>query len=280
VIPDLIGAELSKYNAGVVNNHGFEAGLSYNQKIGHWELLAGGNLLWAKNKVIDLKEPAYQYSHQFHKGHSVGTVFGYQTNGFYTSGNQLANAPSSQFGLPSLGDLIYVNQNPNDDNLIDSRDKVALGDNFPEMIYGLNLGAKFKGFDLQCFMEGSSMFYVNYIPAQFGAFSYANRWNPAEPSVTTAYPRLSIASDYNRQTSDFWQEKANLFRVSSLELGYTLPETLTQKVSISRVRVYLNANNLCTFSGIKDKRNPEAVNAGCTESPLLRTFSFGLSINL
>jgi hypothetical protein len=237
-------------------------------------------LLWAKNKIVDLKEIAYQYPHQFRKGHSIGTVFGYQTNGFYTTNGQLADAPSSQYGVPSLGDLVYINQNPDDDNHIDSRDQVALGNNFPELIYGLNLGAGYKGFDLQCFMEGSSMFYVNYIPAQLGTYSYDNRWNPANPDVVTRYPRLSIASAYNRQTSDFWQEKANLFRISSAELGYTLPKGITKKISLSSVRVYFNVNNLYTFAGIKDGRNPEAVNAGYTESPLLRTYSFGLTINL
>jgi TonB-linked SusC/RagA family outer membrane protein len=280
IIPGVIGAELSKYNAGTIDNQGVEVSLNYSKKTGDWEFSGGGNLLWAKNKIIDLKEIAYQYPHQFRKGHSTGTVFGYQTNGFYTSNSQLVNAPTSQFGLPSLGDLVYINQNPGDDNHIDSRDQVALGNSFPELIYGLNWGANYKGFDLQCFMEGSSMFYVNYIPSQFGTYSYDNRWNPSNPSVVTGYPRLSIASNYNRQVSDFWQQKAYLFRFSSAELGYTLPNSITRKISLSTVRVYFNVNNLYTLTNIKERRNPEAINAGYTESPLLRTYTFGLTINL
>ena len=190
------------------------------------------------------------------------------------------NAPIAQFGIPALGDLIYVNQNVGDDNIIDSRDQVALGNTFPELIYGVSLGAKYKGFDFYCNMEGSGMYYTNFIPAKLGTYAYENRWDPANPAIGTKYPRLSIANNYNQQTSDFWQEKTNLFRISAMEFGYTLPSLITQKVFLSSVRFYLNINNLHTFSNVKDKRNPEAVNAGYSEVPLLRTYSFGVSINL
>jgi TonB-linked SusC/RagA family outer membrane protein len=280
VIPNIIGIELSKYNAGKIDNQGIEASLRYNKKINDWEFFAGGNMLWAKNKIVDLKEIAYQYPHQFRKGHSIQTVFGYQTNGLYLTQDQLNNAPIAQFGIPALGDLIYVNQNVGDDNIIDSRDQVALGNTFPELIYGVSLGAKYKGFDFYCNMEGSGMYYTNFIPAKLGTYAYENRWDPANPAVGTKYPRLSIANNYNQQTSDFWQEKTNLFRISAMEFGYTLPSLITQKVFLSSVRFYLNINNLHTFSNVKDKRNPEAVNAGYSEVPLLRTYSFGVSINL
>lgn len=280
VIPNVLGIELSKYNAGTIENQGVEASLMYNKKVNQWDLFAGGNVLWAKNKIVDLKEIAYQYPHQFRKGHSVGTVFGYKTNGFYLTDEQLNNAPTAQFGVPSLGDLVYVNQNPEDDNIIDSRDQVALGNTFPELIYGFSMGAKFKGFDIYCNFEGSGMYYTNFVPAKLSTYAYQNRWNPADPSVETRYPRLSIASNYNQQTSDFWQEKTHMLRISALELGYTLPSLISQKASLSSIRFYLNINNLHTFSNVKDNRNPEAVNAGYSEVPLLRTYSFGIAINL
>lgn len=279
-VPSVIGLNLSKYNAGKIDNQGIEASLMYNKEIGQWEFFAGGNILWTKNKIVDLKEIAYQYPHQFRKGHSISTTFGYQTNGLYLREEQLNNAPTAQFGIPSLGDLVYVNQNPDDDNIIDSRDQIALGNTFPELIYGVNVGAKFKGFDFYCNLEGSGMYYTNFIPAKFSTYTYDNRWNPANPSVATNYPRLSIAGNYNQQTSDFWQEKTNMLRISALELGYTLPTWISQKALLSYIRIYMNINNLHTFSNMKDNRNPEAVNAGYSEVPLLRTYTFGISIEL
>ncbi|MDR1584805.1 MAG: SusC/RagA family TonB-linked outer membrane protein [Prevotellaceae bacterium] len=280
ITPSLIGSGLSKYNAGIIRNQGTELSLTYNKTIDKLNFWIGGNIMWAKNKIIDLKEIAYQYPHQYRKGHSTNTLFGYETNGFYLSDEQVTGAPTGQFGTPELGDLVYVNQNAGDDNIIDTRDQVALGNIFPEIVYGAALGAEYKGFDFYCNVEGSGSYYTHFIPSKLSTYSYANRWNPDNPSVQTNYPRLSISSDYNQQTSDFWMQKTYLLSISSAEFGYTLPESLVKKVKLSSVRAYLNVNNPYNFTNVKDNRNPEATGAGYTEMPLLRTYIIGLSINL
>ena len=157
---------------------------------------------------------------------------------------------------------------------------VALGNSLPEIIFGATLGGNYKGFDIQCNLEGSSLFSTHYIPNKFTPYAYENRWNPNDPAVQTAYPGLSISREYNTQTSDFWQKKTSLLRISSAEVGYTFPKQLMKKIFLSSSRVYVNANNLFTFSNAIDGRNPEAMNAGYSEYPLLRTFSFGISIKL
>lgn len=280
VVPDLIGIGLSKYNAGEINNQGVDMNIMYNKQYKAGGFFIGGNMLWAKNEVVDLKEIAYKYNHQYRKGYSINTSFGFQTNGLYTQNEQLVNAPSGSFGSPVLGDIIYKNQNPGDDNVIDESDMVALENTMPELIFGATLGGNYKGFDIQCNLEGSSMFSVNYIPNKFTPYAYENRWNSANPTTQTAYPGLSISRDYNSQPSDFWQKKTYLIRISSAEVGYTFPKELVKKAFLSSLRLYVNANNLFTFSNAIDGRNPEAMNAGYSEYPLLRTFSVGLSIKL
>ena len=142
----------------------------------------------------------YKYAHQYRKGHSIGTQFGFQTNGLYTNADQLVNAPTGSFGAPVLGDIIYKNQSPEDDNVIDESDKVALGNTLPEIIFGATLGGNYKGFDIQCNLEGSALFSTFYTPNKFTPYAYENRWNPANPTVQTAYPGLSISRDFNTQT--------------------------------------------------------------------------------
>lgn len=278
VIPSLIGITLSKYNAGHIQNQGVDMNLMYSKQYTNGGFFVGGNMLWAKNKIIDLKETAYQYEHQYQKGHAIGTRFGFQSGGYYTTAEQLKNAPVASFGTPALGDVIYKDQNG--DKILDEVDKVALGNTFPELIYGLTLGGNYKGFDLQCNLEGSSQYTTHFVPSKFTPYVYNNRWDPATPTLQTLYPRMSISSSYSTQTSEFWQEDVNMLRISSAELGYTLPKKLVQKIHLSSVRLYVNGNNLFTFSDIRDGRNPEALNAGYSEYPLLRTVSFGISLKL
>lgn len=280
VVPNLIGIGLPKYNSGKIKNQGVDMNVMFKKNYRKGSFFIGGNMLYAKNKIIELKELAYKYAHQYQKGHSINTVFGYQTDGLYTSNEELASAPTASFGVPQLGDLKYINQNPQDGNIIDDVDKVALGNSFPELIYGLTIGGSYKGFDIQCNLEGSSQYSLFFIPAKFTPWVYENRWNPEKPEIQTAYPRISIENDYSRQTSDFWKQDVNMLRISSAEFGYTIPENLTKKVFLSNVRVYVNANNIFTFSNVRDGRNPEAVNAGYSEYPLLRTISFGISLKL
>ncbi len=279
-VPNLIGIDMAKYNFGKIQNQGMDMNIMYAKQYANGGFFVGGNMLFAKNKVLELGEINYEYGHQFLKGHSINTQFGFLTDGIYTSKEELVNAPSSSFGTPALGDIKYVNQNPQDGNMIDDVDKVALGNTFPELIYGLTLGGNFKGFDIQCNLEGSSCYSMFYIPGKFTTWTYNNRWNPAQPNVMTAYPRVSIENDYSRQTSDFWKQDINMLRISSAEIGYTLPSKWVKKVMLSNVRLYVNANNLVTFSNLRDGRNPEAVNAGYSQYPLLRTISFGISLKL
>lgn len=280
-IPSLIGIPVINYNAGRISNQGVDGSIVYNKRFSKGGFSVGGNFVYAKNKIIDIKEMQYAYAHQFRKGNSIDTRFGYQTNGLYVNEDQLSNAPGASFGVPELGSIIYQNQNSNDDNIIDDRDRVALGNSFPELIYGASLAADYRGFDIHCNMRGSELFSTHFIPGKISQYSYENRWDPNAPTVETNYPRLSINSDYNQQTSDFWERKAHLFRVTAIEFGYTFQESLMRKISLSSARLYVNANNPFTyFNKTMENRDPEASSAGFSQYPMLKTFSLGLSVNL
>ena len=94
IVPSLIGIGLSKYNGGSIDNQGIDFNVLYNKQYKNGGFFVGGNMLWAKNKIIDLKEIAYKYAHQYRKGHSIGTRFGFETNGLYTHPDQLSEVLS------------------------------------------------------------------------------------------------------------------------------------------------------------------------------------------
>jgi hypothetical protein len=115
-------------------------------------------------------------------------------------------------------------------------------------------------------------------PEQFSVYARDNRWQPNNRGGQ--YPKLSISDTHNNQISSFWLQSGSYFQISSLELGYTLPQSLLGKLFLADVRIYCNVNNVFTFGSEREKRNPEALLAGYAEYPLLRTYLLGISVKL
>ncbi len=277
-IPSLIGIEMPYVSDGKVDNRGIEASVAYNKKIGDVMLMAGGNFLFARNKIIDLKEPAYEYDWLYKKGNPVSAVYGFVANGIYNRPDEIINAPSSNYTTLTPGDIRYVNQNPGDDNIINDLDVVAIGKSFPEITYGIHLGLAYKNFDISCYGKGSALNDIFFMPSNFSVYARDNRWQNENSNGN--YPKMSLSDEHNNKPSTFWKQSGNYFRINSLELGYTLPAKITRSLFISDLRIYVNTNNLATIGSERENRDPEAYTAGYSTYPLLRSFIVGLSIKL
>ncbi|MDR1119873.1 MAG: SusC/RagA family TonB-linked outer membrane protein [Dysgonamonadaceae bacterium] len=276
--PSLIGIALPQVNEGIITNKGVEAALNYSKTTGFWRFSIGGNFLFARNKIVDLKEPDYSYDWMYRKGNSINTIYGLVADGIYRTPEEIAHASKSSYTTLTPGDIRYVNQNPGDDDIINQADRVPIGNAFPEIFYGLQLGVSYRNFDFAGFGKGVARSDVYFKPEQFSVYARDNRWQPSQPEGQ--HPKLSISNVHNSQTSSFWLQSGSYFQISSLELGYTLPQSILKSLSIAGVRVYCNVNNVFTFSSEREKRNPEALLAGYTEYPLLRTYLFGISVKL
>lgn len=281
VVPDIIGIELPLYNAGIITNKGIELQLNYSKKIGEALVSIGGNTTFAKNNVQDLKEITYSKNEQYRyrKGNSVDSYFGFVADGIYSNQADINDhAIISSFGTLAPGDIKYLDLNG--DGVINAADKKAIGNSIPEVIYGLHLGVEFKGFDLYCFAEGTSKFSSHIMPNQFSPYVYNNRWTPATAASSPAYPKVSLENKHNDQTSTFWQEKGNVFRFSTMELGYSLPQHVVRSMSLSNLRLFVNIDNMFSTSNSRENRDFEAANAGYSDYPVLKSYLLGLSINL
>lgn len=280
-VPNLIGVDLPLYNAGVVNNQGVELQVNYAKKIGELEINVGGNLTYAKSNVQDLKEIAYspEEQYRYRKGNTVDSFFGLVADGIYNSQADIdADGVVSTYGALKPGDIKYMDLNQ--DGIINDADKKVIGNSLPKMFYGVNLGFKYGGFDFYCVGEGASMFDTNIKPKQFSKYVYDNRWTSSTGSSNSLYPRVSLESSHNSQTSTFWNEKGRLFRLATIELGYTLPSEATEKLSISKLRIFFNGDNVFSTTSAREGRDFEASAAGYSQYPILKTYLFGLSINL
>lgn len=153
-MPAILGYKLPAANVGKVDNRGIDLNITHRNHLRDFNYSIAGNLTWARNKVIDLLEPAGEKNNprQRSTGHSMSQYFGYEALGLFQSDEEANNWPQPQFGKAKAGDIKYKDQNG--DGIIDAEDEIAIGrSNYPELVYGLNLNAEWKGFDITFFFQ-------------------------------------------------------------------------------------------------------------------------------
>ena len=205
----------------------------------------------------------------------------------FQSDEEANNWPQPQFGQAKAGDIKYKDQNG--DGIINGEDKVAIGkSDFPELIYGLNLSAEYKGFDLQLFFQGAGItdfYYDGYLahPYKEGRggtlFEHhiGNTWTPENRDAE--FPRLYYGNNPNNQgKSSFWQKDGSYLRLKNIEIGYDFKHTLLSHVKVIQgLRMYVSGANLATWSSIK-YFDPEIRNSWGTGYPQMKTYMMGVNI--
>lgn len=309
VIPVTFGVptwNTAAVNVGKVKNQGFELVLGWKDKTGGLSYYVEGNVTYAKNTILEMAEAPNPYDWMNQTGHSIGQYYGYKTDGFYDTLEELNNRPyfSQSAGAVTLGDIKYVDLNG--DGVIDSKDMAPIGyPNRPEMNFGGKIGISYKGFDLKVVISGTAMgtYYISRITSPFfkragNAFlwQYEGRWTPEKVAAGTpvTYPRAVY--DASQDHYDFgpksalWALSSNHLRIKNVELGYSFNPgmKLLRRAGISGLRVYMNANNLLTLFDQMSRYgiDPETKdNLGGSEGnisyvfPLTRTVNFGVNIN-
>lgn len=287
-------------NGGDVRNTGFELLISYNDKIGEdFSYNIGYNLTTIKNEVTRLQQGVdfYEfgafgvgggYATRMEVGQPIGYFFGYKTEGVYQNEEEIANRGVTQEGaLP--GDLRFADVNgDNAINFSNNSDKTYLGSAIPEAIMGVNAGASYKGFDFAVTVYASigNEILRNYERQQPMAnlLSYRiNRWT-GEGS-TNEHPRLTTAPNRNGVLSDYFVEDGSFLRIRNIQLGYSIPKSIIEKIRATKVRVYVAVNNLATFTKYKgydpDFNSGSSLTGGVDQGfyPQARTIMAGFNFN-
>ena len=308
VIPVTFGVpswNTAAVNVGEVTNRGFELVLGWEDKVGDFRYYVEGNVTYAKNIIEYMAEAPNPYEWMNQTGHSIGQYYGYKTDGFYNTLEELNNRPFFQPSANNvtLGDIKYLDLNG--DGIVNSKDMGPIGyPNRPMMNFGGKIGFSYKGFDVKMVLSGTAMgtYYISRITSPFfkragNAFrwQYENRWTPERYAAgeTITYPRAVYDADQSHydfgQMSDIWTLSSDHLRIKNLEIGYTFPSNspMLHKAGISGMRVYANANNLLTLFDEMSAYgiDPETKdNLGAGEGnisyvfPLTRTVNFGVNI--
>ena len=261
----------AKANVGTVNNSGLELTLNYRNQVGELAYSIGGNASVIKNELTALnggsKVWGYGNLTVCDEGLPLYTFWGYQYEGVD----------------PETGDAIYTDFSGN--GSIGEEDKIALGNPFPWLTYGINIGLEWKGFDFAMFFQGV---YGNEI---YNAMRLRTEGTGNESTLSTTMRNVWTESNHNgtipnpfgsplnSENSSRFVEDGSYLRLKNLQLGYTLPRRITDKCKIERLRVYLQANNLLTFTNYSgfDPEVGGGVDYG--NYPQSRTFTVGVNLN-
>lgn len=288
-IPSVIGMILPYENLGEVSNKGFELELTYNGKINDFSYSIGGYIAYAKNKIDYQAEVFRKNDFSRRTGHSVNDLFGLEAIGFFQSQEEIndPSTPIHTFAQVQPGDIRYKDQDNN--GIIDENDIVRLGhSNLPEVNYGLNLTLAYKGFDLNAFLFGQALRNIMLTADQY-AFAFYNNGQAPEAAMgrwayypdqgidtrsNATYPRLSTSDNNNNyRDSSFWMKNSSFLRLRNIELGYSIPQFISDKLHLSGVRIYVSGTNLLTFSSLEDY-DPQVM----TGYPLSKSYNMGINL--
>jgi TonB-linked SusC/RagA family outer membrane protein len=195
------------------------------------------------------------------KGLPISSFYGYQIEGFYNSEAEVSSGPLINGAPATVGTWKY--KDLDGDGNITTADRMVLGSPHPDFQMGLNVGLAYKNFDFNTFLfwnQGSEIFnytkfftYMNVLGGGISVNKMTDAWTPST-STTAKTPRIGVG-DENGYTSfvtgnptSFYVEDGSYLRAKNLQIGYTLPFQLIQKLKLSNVRVYLQAQNLFTIT--------------------------------
>lgn len=286
-------------NFGKVDNRGVDMSLDVNRQFNENLFLSvRGTFTYAANKILEQDEPsAIIGTNRSSTGKPIGQLFGLIADGLFTeedfsniaTGQLAQGVPAHTFGTVRPGDIKY--RDLNGDGVIDALDRTAIGGTVdPQLVYGIGANLRFKSVDFGFFFQGVGQTDriiggANFIPGSSGGSMgnmYTNvhdRWTVDNPRQDVFYPRLSdYQSANNNEASTWWLRDMSFIRLRNVELGYSLPHHVADRVQMRNTRLFLRGSNLLTFSKFKLWDPELGVNNGL-RYPIMKSISVGLEVN-
>lgn len=270
-------------NIGRVSNIGHEIAVNWTQRLNDFNYSVGFNASFNSNKVKQIGEEGAaplvspDGINRTENGRSMSELYGYSAIGIFQSQEQVDeyNARAQAAGRPyywqqntGVGDLIFDDHGQ---GYVDENCKEYIGNPWPKMTYGINLAAQWRGFDLSAVFQGAAGFQI-YNAVKAYTQTFATDGNTTMDIYKCSFfgdngltdqPRCGMISDSGAWVGDpsknystinsFWVEDGDYLKCKNLVFGYTLPENITRKAYIQKLRVYFSASNLFTitkYSGI------------------------------
>lgn len=299
-------------NIGKVENKGFEMAITYRGNIADLKYTVTGNIATNKNKVMDLSNSRNivngagdKINYIIKEGESIGSFYGYKTDGLYTQ-DEIDAGRFYTFGRkPNAGDIKYVPQREDvklygdllsgeDEShaAISGEDRCVIGKDIPDLTYGINVNLQWKNFELSLFGQGVqgtqaafeseqvSALMMNSNPRQF----HRKRWTEENPNSHAVYPRIyggHSLDDYNQYFSDYQLFDSDYFRIKSISLGYMVPASTVKSWGLSALKFFVTGENLFTFRADKVMTDfdPESTSGRGLSYLNTKSVAFGVNVS-
>ncbi len=241
-------------NWGEILNMGVDINLNWEQRIGKdFTYFVGGNVSWLRNRVMSLREgvniikggKTVQMV-----GQKMNSYYGFKVIGVYQTDEECATDPIAVANGLVPGDFKY--EDVNKDNVIDDSDKQILGSYIPDWTYGINMGFRYKGLDLNIVFTGKAggqiwnrkraLRYASNT-YNFDLDQYTRRWH-GEGTSNTDPSAAGLMKSWNigdSQNASYFVESADYFRIQNITLGYTFTNVGAGSYKMPSIRLSLSA---------------------------------------
>jgi TonB-linked SusC/RagA family outer membrane protein len=278
---------------GSLSNKGFEFAASYKDKAGDLKYSFDFNITKIVSKLYNLTDtftlPDWESNPKsiLRNGDAPGVFWGYKTDGLFRPEDQEVIVENGKektvwkdyipYRLDDKGNKVYLQSSAkpgdmrfvdtNGDQFLNDKDKVVIGDPNPDFTFGFTMNLEYKGFDLNCFFQGSygndifnasktswynSTGLSNWTKDALNAYRapvYDKTGVMTDPGNTTSDQfRLYGSTKDNYRMSDWYVEDGSYVRLKSMQFGYTIPKNVVKKLGIERLRVYVGGRNLITWT--------------------------------
>jgi TonB-linked SusC/RagA family outer membrane protein len=276
-------------NIGEVYNKGYEVELNLQRKTRMVTYGLVTQLSFSRNKIISRDEPPGTPEYLKQEGKRVGQFFGYLSDGFYASQDDITKSPVNTLGKVIPGDLKFKDYNS--DGKIDANDVVPIGySRTPEYIFSASPSITYKGISFSVLFQGVANVSSDVILSEQnnGQQMYEfqqGRWT-ADNAATATWPALHPKGNayISYKLNDFILQNAAYIKLRNAEISWTVPEEWLTRVKLSSLRFNLSAQNLYTWTKYKMYLDPENVNLSNTDFskqsiyPTSRIINFGVNV--
>jgi TonB-linked SusC/RagA family outer membrane protein len=289
-------------NQATFQNQGFEFLVNWKNNINEdFSYSVSANLSINNNKVLSVStgaNPIYQAvgttgSNNFNTrtiaGQPIGEFYGLKVIGVFQTADEVqAYKKGTTVIQPNAVPGDFKFQDVNGDGVIDDKDRIVLGNPNPKYTYGFNTTWNYKVFDLTLDFQGvagvdvyNANLGLRYGTENFSQDFYNKRWHGAGTSNT--YPSANIGGGQNYRSNSFYVENGSYFRVRNVQLGYTFPKSIMDRMKLNKLRVYVNAQNalnLFSYRGFSPEIGGGPTRAGVDVNvyPLYATYTFGVNV--
>lgn len=299
-LPNLLGTSVPQQNNATLETKGVELTLGWRHVIN--DLSYDLTLLYSDNHstVLQYNNPT-QILNTYYEGMRLGEIWGFETAGTFQTNAEVTEGAADQtqlYGKWQEGDIRYKDLNGDgaitygDNTRNDPGDQRIIGNSSPRHVLGFRASASYKGFDFGLFFQGVAKrndivddnVFFGFSPGGIQHTSLRDYnldfWTPDNKGAYYARPYITAENSKNQLPQTRYLQNASYLRLKNVQIGFTAPTQIANKIGIQRARLFVSGENLMTFTSLPEGIDPETTFGSEKVYPLSKVLSCGVEITL